>query len=306
MKSYAILNQNNLFLSIEELKAIIDSDEIEYYHGVALFNKESNNVAKRSSLIKYSGRVIVISHDVNEIIKNIKGECFSVDPTVITKEYKSEFLSIYERITNNIKLSKKCKKMDLIFTEGLIIAGLRVEEKDNESLFKHSKKPYSQSGTLSPDIGRLMVNLSKSRKMILDPFVGTGTILIEAKWLGLNCFGLDVDSKMIEKSLINLRYFGYECDILRGDATSLPFNNVEAIVTDPPYGRSLSVKEGINNLYEGFFYSASNITRTLVFTTDSKLDWRDKLKEVGFNDISIHFIYEHKSLSRAIYVVRKK
>ncbi|BFH74145.1 DNA methyltransferase [Sulfurisphaera javensis] len=306
MKSYALLNQNNLFLSLEELKSIIGTDKIEYYQGVGLFDGEPYNVAKRSSLIKYSGKVIQISSDVKEIIEALKGGCYSINPNVISKEYKNEFPSIYETITKNVKLSKRCDKIDLILTEGLIIAGLRVEEKDNESLIKHQKKPYSQSGTLSSDIGRLMINLSKAKRQVLDPFVGTGTILIEAKWLGLNCIGLDIDEKMIEKTITNLRFFNYDCEVLHGDVTFLPFRKVEAIVTDPPYGRSISVKEGINNLYENFFYSASDVTSQLVFTTDSKLDWRDKLKEAGFKDISIHFIYEHKSLSRAIYVVRKK
>jgi len=304
MKSYAILNQGNLFLSLEELKAIVKT-EVDYYYGIGIFNKEPFNVAKRSSLIKASGEVIAISTDVKDITDTVKGNCYSIGLTLPMREYKNETLTIYNEITKNVKLSKKCEKLDIIYTEGVIIAGIRKEEKDTKSLIGHSKKPYSQSGTLAPEIARLLVNLSQAEKEILDPFMGTGSILIEAKWLGLNCIGFDIDDKMIEKTRTNLSHFRYECDIMKGDAGKTPIRNVEAITTDPPYGRSFSIKEGLNNLYENFFHSASEVTKTLVFTTDSKFDWREKLKEAGFREISIHFVYNHKSLSRAIYVVRK-
>lgn len=304
MRSYAILNQDNLFLSLEELKAIVGA-ELDYYYGVGIFEKEPIGIASKSSLIKATGEVIKISNDIKDIIDSIKGDCFTVDIILPMREYKNEAITVYNEIARNVRLSKKCKKLDIIFTEGLIIAGLRKEEKDTKSLLEHSKKPFSQSGTLAPEIARLLVNLSRAKKMVFDPFVGTGSILIEARWLGLDCIGSDIDERMIEKTRINLSYFHYECEVFRGDATSIPLIKTEAIVTDPPYGRSFSIKEGLNPLYENFFFSASEVTDRLVFTTDSKFDWRDRLKEAGFNDISVHFVYNHKSLSRAIYVVEK-
>ena len=304
MRSYAILNQSNLFLSLEELKAIVKAD-VEYYYGVGIFDKEPFNVAKRSSLIKASGEVLVISTDVKDIIDMVRGNCYSIGLTLPMREYKNEALTIYNEIAKSVKLSKKCEKLDIIYTEGVIIAGIRKEEKDTKSLIEHSKKPYSQSGTLAPEIARLLVNLSQAEKVVLDPFMGTGSILIESKWLGLNCIGIDIDDKMVEKTRTNLSHFHYECELMKGDAEKIPLREIEAIATDPPYGRSFSIKEGLNSLYENFFQSASEVTKTLVFTTDSKFDWRDKLKETGFKEISIHFVYTHKSLSRAIYVVKK-
>ena len=304
MKSYAILNLDNLFLSLEELKAIAKTD-VEYYYGVGIFNREPFNIARRSSLIKASGEVLVISTDIKNVIDSIKGNCYTIELTIPMREYKNESLTIYNEIVKNVKLSKKCQKLDIIYTEGVIIAGIRKEEKDTKSLIEHSKKPYSQSGSLAPEIARLLINLSQAEKEILDPFMGTGSILIEAKWLGLNCIGFDIDEKMIEKAKVNLSHFHFDCELMKGDAEKIPVREIEAITTDPPYGRSFSIKEGLNSLYGNFFRSASEVSKTLVFTTDSKFDWRDKLKEVGFKKISIHFVYTHKSLSRAIYVVKK-
>jgi tRNA (guanine10-N2)-dimethyltransferase len=301
--NYAILNLNNIFLSLDELRALIHGNEREYLYGVAIYEGDPK-IAQKSAFIKKSGEVLSISSDVKDIIEKVRGMCFSVDLNVLMREYKSYAIPIYSEIIKNVKTSRNCEKLDLILTEGkTVIAGIRKAEKDSKSLISHSKRPYTQSGTLNPELGRVMVNLSESRE-IYDPFVGTGTILIEAKWLGLKCVGSDIDLKMLSKAKENLKYFGYECDLFQTDSRKIPIKKIESIVTDPPYGRSFSPK-GLSELYEEFFYNASEHTNTLVFSTDFKFDWRDKLKEAGFKDIKIHMIYEHKSLSRAVYVVRK-
>ena len=301
--NYAILNLNNIFLSIDELRALTHGVEKEYLYGVAIYEGDPK-IAQRSAFIKKSGEILSISSETKEIIEKIRGMCFSVDLEVLMREYKPYAIPIYSEIVKNVKRSRNCEKLDLIITEGkTIIAGIRRGEKDSKSLLSHSKRPYTQSGTLNPELGRVMVNLSESNE-IYDPFAGTGTILIEAKWLGLKCIGSDIDLKMLSKAKENLKYFGYECELFQADSRRTPIRKIGSIVTDPPYGRSFSPK-GLSELYEEFFYNASDITNTLVFSTDFRFDWRDKLKEAGFKDIRIHVIYEHKSLSRAVYVVRK-
>ncbi|BCU70241.1 TRM11 family SAM-dependent methyltransferase [Stygiolobus caldivivus] len=302
--NYAYLNLDNIFLALHELRSLIHGTEKEYYYGVALYDG-SEKVAEKSGTIKKSGVVLAMSTDVKDIVDQLRGHCFSVDIDVPMREYKNYAKGVYGEVVSSIKTSKKCDKLDLIVTEGMIIAGKRASEKDTWSLISHSKRPYTQSGSLNPELGRVMVNLSESSQQILDPFVGTGTIMIEGKWLGLNCIGSDIDPSMVYKTLFNLKHFNYDCEILQADATFPPMRETESVVTDPPYGRSFSPK-GLSDLYEEFFYSVVELVRgKVVFTTDFKFDWRDALKSSGFKDIQIHTIYEHKSLSRAIYVVTK-
>ncbi|AAY80625.1 DNA methyltransferase [Sulfolobus acidocaldarius] len=300
--NYAILNLSNIFLALDELRALNGKD-ISYFYGISLYEGDPY-IAKRSALIKVSGKLISVGNDIEKIKGDIKGNCYSVDLHVPSREDKEYAKNVYEELIKSINLSKRCNKLDVIVSEGQIVVGERYAEKDTESIARHSKRPYTRSGSLNVELARLMINLSRSRSNVLDPFVGTGTILIEANWLGLKCIGIDIDEQMIKNTKINLDYFHYECELIHADTNTLPITRSEAIVTDPPYGRSFTPK-GLSELYQNFFAEASNVTKNLIFTTDSRFDWRDTLKSYGFKQIKIHTVYEHKSLSRAIYVVRK-
>ncbi|MEM3305512.1 MAG: TRM11 family methyltransferase [Saccharolobus sp.] len=309
-KSYAVLKGNNYFLSLAELEAILRTDKkIQYFTGVAIFNEKQEGVAKRSARIKRSGELIAISDDTKELNDILRGGCFWIKEDVIMGSQKDEFPALYREIINGIKISKNCEKIDIIFTDGVIILGKIKEEIDSKSLIKHGKKPYSQSGTMNPETARLLVNLARPNKNVLDPFVGSGSLLIEAKWLNYDCIGIDIDEKILQKAKLNLEYFGYDCNLLLSSATQLPINSIDAIATDPPYGRSTKNKGyELLNLYEKFFQSAAEVLKKggyLVFATDSRFNFVDKLKETGFIVKSLHFLYSHKSLTRAIYVVQK-
>ena len=83
-----------------------------------------------------------------------------------------------------------------------------------------------------------MVNLANcsTNDTILDPFCGTGGILIEAADMGMKAKGIDLLEKMIVNSKGNLEHFGLEGDIEKGDVGESKNQRFEAIVTDPPYG----------------------------------------------------------------------
>ncbi|AWR97672.1 methyltransferase [Acidianus sulfidivorans JP7] len=307
---YAILTMDEPFISFAELKSLLDCEkDISYFSGVAIFNKETKNIARRSSNIKAIGKVLAISDDPKDINDVLRGKCFNIKPNIILQSDKDKFNALYSEIKKGVTLNKQCNTLDLIFTDGIIIAGLREDERDSKSLLLHSKKPFSQSGTMDAYTSRLMVNLANPKNLVFDPFAGVGSILIESAWIGYNCIGSDIDIKMLEKSKANLNYFGYNCDLLQSNIANNCIQKVDAIVTDPPYGRSVNAKEvKMEELYEKLFSISEEILRKkgkLVFATDAKYDWRDKIKEFKLSILGIHYIYLHKSLSRAIYVVQK-
>lgn len=308
---YAILSADELFVSLAELQSLLNAswNDISYFSGIAIFNSDIKGIARRSSYIKAIGEVLAISDDPKEINQIIKGRCFTVKPNIIFRSDKDKFDTLYKEIIQSIKLSKSCQTLDLIFTDGIIIAGVREEERDSRSLRSHSKKPFSQSGTMDAYTSRLMVNLANPKNSVFDPFAGVGSILIESAWIGYNCVGSDIDQNMIIKSRHNLNYFGYYCHLFQSTITNNSIRAVDAIVTDPPYGRSVNAKDvKISELYEELFANSAEILPKkgkLVFATTAEYDWRDKIKEFGLITSDIHFIYLHKSLSRAIYVVEK-
>lgn len=310
-KGYAVLKGNNYFLSLAELKALLpDEAKISYFTGVAIFTPFQDKLARRSARIKRNGELILISDNPKEINEIIRGKCFWIKEDIIMGSQRDEFKSLYHEAISGVKISKSCEKIDIIFTDGVIILGKTKDEIDSKSIINHNKKPYSQSGTMNAETSRLMVNLARPKRIVLDPFTGTGSILIEARWLNYNCIGIDIDKKMLDKARLNLNYFEYDCELILASATNIPLYNIDSIATDPPYGRS-SKERGSNlfELYEKFFASSADSLRKngyMVFATDSNFNFIDKLRENSFILRELHFLYSHKSLTRAIYVVQRR
>jgi tRNA G10 N-methylase Trm11 len=97
---------------------------------------------------------------------------------------------------------------------------------------------------LSPRLARTLVNIAglKPGQTVLDPFCGSGTILIEAYGKSLRCLGLDSRASRVQEARENIRWSvgGVDArgfDIRKGDARELPRvlrgTKVDAIVTEP-------------------------------------------------------------------------
>lgn len=97
---------------------------------------------------------------------------------------------------------------------------------------------------MSPRLARTLVNLADLRpgQTVLDPFCGSGTILIEAYAKSLRCLGLDSRSARVQQARENLQWsaggaYNRGYDIRKGDARELPRllrgTRVDAIVTEP-------------------------------------------------------------------------
>lgn len=111
----------------------------------------------------------------------------------------------------------------------------------------------SKSGMLPPKLARMMVNLAEVPldAHILDPFCGSGTILIEALSLGYSqVSGSDTSEKAVEDSTANISWFRKEHPKLTAQTTvhlasatalSKVFapSSVDAIVSEPYMGKPL-------------------------------------------------------------------
>ena len=65
---------------------------------------------------------------------------------------------------------------------------------------KVQHRPFFSPISLHPKLARVLVNISaiKRDETLLDPFCGTGGILIEAGLIGAKVIGSDIEEKMIE------------------------------------------------------------------------------------------------------------
>lgn len=135
---------------------------------------------------------------------------------------------------------------------------LRVKEEVDRRQFdarKVGERPFFSPISLHPRLARALVNLTRVRRgeILLDPFCGTGGILIEASLIGVKVLGSDVSPVMIKGCERNLRHFRAPFERLEvvdvGDILET-FGRVHAIATDPPYGRAASTRrEGVHHLY---------------------------------------------------------
>ena len=100
----------------------------------------------------------------------------------------------------------------------------------------------SYRGNWSPYIPRnIILRYSKKKEWILDQFLGSGTTLIEAKLLGRNAIGVDINSEAVKLSNTNLNFACQERSKIftkQGNANNLSFikdKSIDLICTHPPY-----------------------------------------------------------------------
>jgi tRNA (guanine10-N2)-dimethyltransferase len=197
----------------------------------------------------------------------------------------------------------------LCFKDGEYLAAIEIPLEREFNSRKPQSRPYSHPTSLHPKLARTLVNLARLRpgKTLLDPFCGTGGILIEAALMGIKVLGSDISQEMVNGCKRNLEFYGLGGDLRRADALEISkeFHPVDGIVTDPPYGRSSFISnKNLGKFYEKFLLQAEKVLKSGKFLIIS-LPREFKLKIDGFRIVDKFSFYIHKSLTRRIYVLRK-
>lgn len=166
------------------------------------------------------------------------------------------------------------------------------------------RRAFFHPGVMMPILARTLVNLSFAGEgdLLLDPFCGTGGILLEGQLLGCRVIGSDMDGFMLLGCRDNLP----SAEVMCADATHLPLpeGSVDAVVTDLPYGQSVCIRaESMNKLYNDSLAEIRRVLkpggRAVVVT---HVDIR-QIAESHFNIIQYHEQRVHKSLTRKIMVM---
>ena len=114
--------------------------------------------------------------------------------------------------------------------------------------FTHNPK---YRGNFAPQIARnALLKYSKEGETILDPMVGGGTSLIEAKSLNRKAIGFDINPKAVNLTKKHLNFegnFKYEPKVEVGDIKkldSIKNNGIDFIITHPPYLNIIKYSKG--------------------------------------------------------------
>jgi len=168
------------------------------------------------------------------------------------------------------------------------------------------RREFFHPGVMMPRMARTLVNLSLAGagSVLLDPFCGTGGILIEAEMLSMEALGSDFDPLMIQGSAGNTK----DSSLFLADTTRLPLQNqmVDAVVTDFPYGQSVSIKK--EDTMERLYHDAlDEIHRVLKTANRAVVVTHRDISDIAAQHMSIlqhHTQRVHKSLTRHILVLQ--
>jgi tRNA (guanine10-N2)-dimethyltransferase len=205
-------------------------------------------------------------------------------------------------------------ELRVLITDKKIYVGLKIY-KINRTQFEERKvqnRPFFSPISLHPKLARALVNLSSIKKgeVLLDPFCGTGGILIEAGLIGLKIIGSDIEEKMINGCKKTFDFYNINnYKLFHSDVGKVKkhVSKVDAIVTDLPYGKSTTTKgENMEKLYNRAFKNMSELLKdkklaVIGFSNENLIS----LGERYFKLINKHTFQVHKSLKRNFVVFKK-
>ncbi|MET1129090.1 MAG: hypothetical protein ABWW70_07205 [Thermoproteota archaeon] len=301
-------------------------------------------VAERSGMIVEVGRLLDVVHasevgddNVGELASRIAASlCSILGPgstlRVSAKELrgllKVDSTAIAGRLASKlakhvsecgIALSPKSytKELRLLLYADTLIVGLKEGERDLRRLNarRPSKRPFFYSGSLDPRLARALVNLSRPRPgdLYLDPFCGSGGFAIEAADMGLITLCGELDERLSKGALANVSFYGggSHTDVVVWDArfTALRDNSIDAVSTDPPYGRSVSTRGvPLETLFLGFLEEVARVLRRGRYISSAAPHWVDVeelVEKAGLKPVELHYMRVHGSLTRKVIVALK-
>ena len=343
MELLCIQSQEHPQLPLAELKAVMECENIHadievICEGlVILKNISEENLCDYYRILT---RRLGYTHEVHELISRSCIETFDEDlSSVDWNGYIDENFAVRVKrfftdidtvetekragtliLGNSENIKVKLRNPDTLiriaaFENNFYIAIERIKlDKKHFQDAKPHKRPFFHPGSMSPKLARCMVNLSrvKAGELLLDPFCGTGGILIEAGLIGCKVLGSDIYWKMKNGSAINLEHYGItDYRTFNIDVRELKmYEKVASVVTDPPYGKSTTTGgiEG-DGIFKEFFVSIYDNMRDdayLCMASPHYVDLQPIADEVGFEIVEQYGIKMHRSLTRIISVIRKK
>ncbi len=197
----------------------------------------------------YGGRELGLKKIAMDIKRELKARKISCRWII----GKSENLSSV--IVAKNRLIDRGQEFVVVFEDKRKYLGITKAVQDFEALsFRDYNRPArdSHSGMIPPKLAQIMLNIGlrgETNNVLLDPFCGSGTIVMEAMLLGVGkTIGMDVSEKAVQNAQKNSEWVRekFELDsnksfeIKVGDATklsnSIEKNFVSVIVTEPYLG----------------------------------------------------------------------
>ncbi len=245
-------------------------------------------------------------------IRRIRAAASQINRGELERKIGEQILKKVKAVKVNLTTPKKT--FFGVLTENRFVFGLKMAEILPKSFTERRPKmrPFFHPTALPAKLARCMVNLAKPKEgeLVLDPFCGTATLLVEAGLVGCRVLGFDAQRRMVKGSLQNLTYYGIKPDgMIAADARYLPVKEVDCIVTDPPYGRSATTLGlSTEKIVKDFFFAARESIQKghrICIAAPKSIRIGKIGKESGFKHVESHLVYVHRGLTREIAVFER-
>lgn len=249
-----IFNKPRLLEKIEELKAA---------RSLLVIRREVGSLKQLLHNPK-TDRVGLLNIDRNgDTVVFKKGPLFE-DLTQIEEAHTQERAKYYiERLRKGTEERRTNKINDINLNRWK-----EYEEIITDSLWVLSKRDTSGAhlgwywGNFIPQIPhQMMLRYTRKGDWVLDPFVGSGTTLIECRRLGRNGIGVEINPEVAEKARELIRKEGNRdevvTDVITGDSRTIDFTKiladkgitkVQLLIMHPPYHDIIKFSKDPNDL----------------------------------------------------------
>lgn len=240
-------------ISVQNLKSLLEEDNLETIKNTIKKSYQSINSNCSKHKVKLNTDFIddEITYLQSELEQILKAQTLERTKYYIKRLIKS-LTEAKETAYNDLNLYR-WKQYDHLITDSLWI----FENRDTSGA--HNAKYW---GNFIPQIpNQLIQRFTKSGETILDPFVGSGTTLIEARRLGRNSIGIDLSETAIqlckenlikEKSSAKVFTEIINDDCLKVDLfpvlNKYHIKQVQLIILHPPYWDIIKFSEELSDL----------------------------------------------------------
>lgn len=249
-------------------------------------------------------------------------------------------------LSASVLLHQNVEEITVVYQENQTVLARTIWVQDiDDWTIRDRQKPERdpKRGMLPPKLARMMINFvssdiqNASTKRLLDPFCGSGTVLMEGMMTGWQVIGSDLSPEAVQDSAANMHWFSQKYNqpenytLFIADAATVNISQlgkkVDAIVTEPflgkpkPNSRELpNIFKGLEKMYWGCLKNWTKILQDggeIVIVTplvnDRKTTYSlesiiDKSKTLGYNVVSGPLLYSRPqtTVQRAIYKLKYK
>jgi DNA modification methylase len=227
-------------LDLQLLKPLLDLDEID------LFKKKIKGISNKLDLINDEIKIIFNGKESYVSKSFFLGEVNQILQTRTLQRSKYYLNRLIKSLTevknskiNDLNLNR-WKEYEDIITDSLWI----MEKRDKSGA--HSAGYW---GNFIPQIpNQFLRRYTKKGEWVLDPFLGSGTTLIECRRLGRNGIGIELNDEVIKLAKDNLvkekNRSTVKTKVIKGDSrkvdlkselNKLKINSVQFVLLHPPY-----------------------------------------------------------------------